>query len=63
MHSVQLASIAQLGERQTEDLKVPSSILGRGSIFSATTDYDTVGKIDFCTSEKSRAMSLWHFTL
>ena len=27
-----LAAIAQLGERQTEDLKVPSSILGVGSI-------------------------------
>ena len=26
-----LASIAQLGERQTEDLKVPGSIPGRGS--------------------------------
>ena len=28
-HSAQ-ASIAQLGERQTEDLKVPRSIRGRG---------------------------------
>ena len=26
------ASIAQLGERQTEDLKVPRSIRGRGII-------------------------------
>ena len=26
------AAIAQLGERETEDLKVPSSILGLGSI-------------------------------
>ena len=26
-----LAEIAQLGERQTEDLKVPGSIPGRGS--------------------------------
>ena len=31
--SVQQAVIAQLGERQTEDLKVPGSIPGRG-IFS-----------------------------
>ena len=28
------ASIAQLGERQTEDLKVPGSIPGRGSFFT-----------------------------
>ena len=27
------AGIAQLGERQTEDLKVPGSIPGHGSIF------------------------------
>ena len=27
------AVIAQLGERQTEDLKVPGSIPGRGSVF------------------------------
>ena len=27
------ASIAQLGERQTEDLKVPGSIPGGGTIF------------------------------
>ena len=27
------AAIAQLGERQTEDLKVPSSILGLGTYF------------------------------
>ena len=26
------AAIAQLGERQTEDLEVPSSILGGGSL-------------------------------
>ena len=28
-----VASIAQLGERQTEDLKVPRSIRGRGILF------------------------------
>ena len=28
------AAIAQLGERQTEDLKVPGSIPGRGIIYS-----------------------------
>ena len=28
---VRLAAIAQLGERQTEDLKVPGSIPGRGT--------------------------------
>ena len=27
------ATIAQLGERQTEDLKVPGSIPGRGNLF------------------------------
>ena len=31
-----LAAIAQLGERQTEDLKVPGSIPGRGIYFSRT---------------------------
>ena len=30
---VQLAAIAQLGERKTEDLKVPGSIPGPGMIF------------------------------
>ena len=29
------AFIAQLGERQTEDLKVPSSILGEGTFLPA----------------------------
>ena len=29
-----IAAIAQLGERQTEDLEVPSSILGHGIYFS-----------------------------
>ena len=29
-----MAAIAQLGERQTEDLEVPSSILGHGIYFS-----------------------------
>ena len=28
------AAIAQLGERQTEDLKVPGSILGLGMVYS-----------------------------
>ena len=30
---VSLAAIAQLGERQTEDLKVPGSIPGGGKLF------------------------------
>ena len=30
VHQSAAAAIAQLGERQTEDLKVPSSILGGG---------------------------------
>ena len=29
-----VAEIAQLGERQTEDLKVPGSIPGLGKVFS-----------------------------
>ena len=29
-----MAAIAQLGERQTEDLEVPSSILGHGILYS-----------------------------
>ena len=32
--STATAFIAQLGERQTEDLKVPSSILGEGILFA-----------------------------
>ena len=32
--NVQQAVIAQLGERQTEDLKVPGSIPGRGKFLS-----------------------------
>ena len=31
-HNVSIAAIAQLGERQTEDLKVPGSIPGLGMI-------------------------------
>ena len=31
-----IAEIAQLGERQTEDLKVPGSIPGRGTPFFRT---------------------------
>ena len=38
------AAIAQLGERQTEDLKVPSSILGLILRISLGT---SVGRIDF----------------
>ena len=34
----QHAVIAQLGERQTEDLKVPGSIPGRGIIFCSYID-------------------------
>ena len=30
------AALAQLGERQTEDLKVPGSIPGGGTLFVAT---------------------------
>ncbi|CAI5724355.1 unnamed protein product [Peronospora farinosa] len=30
-HATGVASVAQLGERQTEDLKVPGSIPGRGT--------------------------------
>ena len=33
--SVPCVAIAQLGERQTEDTKVPSSILGHGTAFFA----------------------------
>ena len=34
------AAIAQLGERQTEDLKVPSSILGLGIAHVCVVDMD-----------------------
>ena len=33
MNFTSLAAIAQLGERQTEDLKVPGSIPGGGRLF------------------------------
>jgi hypothetical protein len=33
-HRLAVAAIAQLGERQTEDLKVPGSIPGLGIIYS-----------------------------
>ena len=35
MSLVSQAAIAQLGERQTEDLKVPGSIPGLGILFNA----------------------------
>ena len=44
------AAIAQLGERQTEDLKVPGSIPGRGTrikafaIFSGASEIGIVSK-------------------
>ena len=34
-----VASVAQLGERQTEDLKVPGSIPGRGTFLSASQSF------------------------
>ena len=35
LHSASVALIAQLGERQTEDLKVHSSILCQSTLFAA----------------------------
>ena len=43
MHQLQ-ASIAQLGERQTEDLKVPRSIRGRGIFWLSRTKFWQSGK-------------------
>ena len=39
MSAMPLAAIAQLGERQTEDLKVPSSILGGGIVVSCSENF------------------------
>jgi hypothetical protein len=40
---VRVAVIAQLGERQTEDLKVPCSIHGHGTIFFLPVPCSLVG--------------------
>ena len=40
-----MAAIAQLGERQTEDLKVPGSIPGLGTLL--------MGQVRECAEEKS----------
>ena len=42
------AAIAQLGERQTEDLKVPSSILGLGNCFFAHADKSNALDLNLC---------------
>ena len=46
----QLAVIAQLGERQTEDLKVPGSIPGRG-IFLFSFFLEELHIYSFCSGE------------
>ena len=53
------AAIAQLGERQTEDLKVPGSIPGGGSFFHVVTVYFLQEKkkwyiLDLCVSSLRR---------
>ena len=45
------AAIAQLGERQTEDLKVPGSIPGRGIHHDATEN--AVGVLLECSNYKN----------
>ena len=42
------AAIAQLGERQTEDLKVPGSIPGRGSFYFLFENFDIKRTKRFC---------------
>ena len=44
------AGIAQLGERQTEDLKVPGSIPGHGTLFSRLLFHSRGLSTDFETS-------------
>ena len=58
-----LAAIAQLGERQTEDLKVPSSILGLGKRFGVApvTGEGGRGKLeDGCWMEVALATERLH---
>ena len=39
------AAIAQLGERQTEDLKVPGSIPGLGILFFSASHSESLGEL------------------
>ena len=45
------AAIAQLGERQTEDLKVPGSITGLGIIFVSACSLNSAWKMFFFSLE------------
>ena len=59
-----VAAIAQLGERQTEDLKVPSSILGVGSLDKLACDRGALGKRDAPRHEsQSSVLSLFLFSV
>ncbi len=51
------AALAQLGERQTEDLKVPGSIPG-GGIFSVVSIYGLVG-YDVCLTRRRSPVRSW----
>ena len=57
MAGIQQAALAQLGERQTEDLKVPGSIPG-GGIFSVVSIYGLVG-YDVCLTRRRSPVRSW----
>ena len=52
------AAIAQLGERQTEDLKVPGSIPGGGSLYCRYTDFGE--DLPFFPGWRQLSLSLSH---
>ena len=54
------AAIAQLGERQTEDLKVPGSIPGLGTFALFPWNFQAFGGIEVCVFSELRSL---HVTL
>ena len=57
------AAIAQLGERQTEDLKVPGSIPGRGNYLLPTTGVSFLCNVPGDDVKHNRCMQRRHDTL
>ena len=53
------AVIAQLGERQTEDLKVPGSIPGRGSFFWLFFVFFSNYRILIMSLEATEKVQIW----
>ena len=53
------AALAQLGERQTEDLKVPGSIPGGGTFFSIISPIGPVERRRFPKPESEGSIPSW----